>query len=105
MSNSNIVPINSPKGFCARDGKTQARWQKYDIHLQKVISVRASDSRKVEAAEPMIRYFCDRCPIKKACELFAATGKQYTGIAGGKLFKDGVVTLELGANEPAAQSA
>ncbi|WP_157932259.1 hypothetical protein [Mycobacteroides abscessus] len=93
MSNSNIVPINSPKGFCARDGKTQARWQKYDIHLQKVISVRASDSRKVEAAEPMIRYFCDRCPIKKACELFAATGKQYTGIAGGKLFKDGVVTL------------
>lgn len=105
MSNSNIVPINSPKGFCARDGKTQARWQKYEAHLMEVVSVRASDLRKVEAAEPMIRYFCDQCPIKQACELFAASGKQFTGVAGGKLFKDGVITLELEAIEPAAQSA
>ncbi|WP_142386918.1 hypothetical protein [Mycobacterium hubeiense] len=92
MADSNIEPLFGPSAPCARNPKA---WFELEKNLEAVISNRASVKRKQEAASPIVHDFCAHCPITAECYETAPSGDgrgektEFTGIAGGALFKDG----------------
>lgn len=91
MSRSNVEPLFTPNAPCAKNPK---KWANLEVELEDVISWRASKSRKIAAAEPMVTQFCAHCPIRRECyDIANAAGSDYTGIAGGALFHEGKATM------------
>ena len=97
MQKSNIEPLFGPDAPCAQSPQ---EWLSLELKLETVISKRASDTRKKEAAQPMVSRFCANCPISAECYAIAVAGgdgpdgkSDYTGIAGGALFKEGKVSV------------
>ncbi|MEN4464313.1 hypothetical protein LT337_32935 (plasmid) [Mycolicibacterium fortuitum] len=97
MQKSNIEPLFGPEAPCAQSPQ---EWLELEEKLETVISKRASDSRKKQAAQPMVRRFCANCPTSAECFAIALSGgdgpegkSDYTGIAGGALFHEGKVSV------------
>jgi hypothetical protein len=96
VPNSNIEPLFVPSAPCARNYK---QWAQLEDQLDSVISHRASQKRKQEAAFPMVQNYCAHCPITTECYAKALNGDgrgkktEFTGIAGGALFHEGKVSV------------
>lgn len=96
MSNFSISPLQLPAAPCAQN---PGKWFNLDDNLTGIIEHRASRKRKIEAVEPMVRQFCDHCPLatKEDCLNKAlipdgrAKRTSFTGVAGGELFHEGEI--------------
>lgn len=107
MANPNISMVDRRHkeiGACVEVKRAQ-EWNKLQAELDRLIEHRGSRNQKWLAAEPMVRRFCNGCPIVNQCRVAAENDPEYAGVAGAKLFLGKHIVLEFTDDSYAARSA